>query len=175
MWVALRTSHFLCYKSCPLVRGDGIAFGSMVKDKAFCNSTNDLGRRTSGREDNRNMYLLPENQPLLPPRWRGPQWPPSNLSVSLALWCEIQETATCLFLQKDAPDHRTPRYFPCMVGQVASGTHLTYKGLQSVRHFLLTDQLIIIPSMGMSCQRQKCLIFHHIILWQGGRDMTLSW
>lgn len=129
MWVALRTSHFLCYKSCPLVRGDGIAFGSMVEDKAFCNSTNDLGRRTSGREDNRNMYLLPENQPLLPPRWRGPQWPPSNLSVSLALWCEIQETATCLFLQKDAPDHRTPRYFPCMVGQVASGTHLTYKGL----------------------------------------------
>lgn len=105
MWVALRTSHFLCCKSCPLVRGDGIAFGSTVKDKAFCNSTDDPGRRTSGREDKQNMYLLHENQALLPPRWTGPQWPPSNLSVSLALWCKIQETATCLSW-KDAPDHR---------------------------------------------------------------------
>ena len=105
MWVALRTSHFFCCKSCSLVRGDGIAFGSMVKDKAFCNSTNDPGR-TSGREDNRNMYLLHKNQALLPPRWRGPQWPPSNISASLAFWYEIQEIAACLFLHKDAPDHR---------------------------------------------------------------------
>lgn len=71
-------------------------FDTMVRDKAFCKSTNDAGRSTSGREDNENAYLLDENKALFPPRWTGPRWLPSNPSVSFSPWCEIQEAATCL-------------------------------------------------------------------------------
>lgn len=48
------------------------------------------------------VFILRE-QSSAPSKMEGPSWFPSDLSVPLSSWCEIQEAATCLSVQKDAP------------------------------------------------------------------------
>lgn len=128
MWVALRTSHFLCCKSCPLVRGDGIAFGSTVKDRHSVTLQMILEEELQAEKTSRICIYSIESSSA-PSKMDGSTVASSNLRVCLLL-CGVKfKDSNLSFSFRRMLQTTEPLDTSLYGGSLASGTHLAHKGL----------------------------------------------